>query len=346
MAFAIQNLVWGLSAVLMGGVADKWGAGRTVAISALFYAAGLIGTRYAGSEAALYFSAGLLVGLGQAGLTFAVLLPVVARAVPVEKRGVAMGVASAGGSMGQFIVVPAGQVLIDTFDWSGALWVLSVLMLLALPLATRLRGRPVQTGTHQSLSSAISQAVRHPSFHFLFWSYSVCGFHTAFITLHLPAYVVDGGLKASDGAIAIALIGLFNVFGSFWAGKLGGIYSKKTLLAGLYVTRSAAIVLLLALPLSPAVLYAFSVVMGLVWLGTVPLTTALVGHIYGMRYAATLSGIVFLGHQLGSFAGVWLGGKVYVSTGSYDVVWWLSLGLGLAAAALSLPIRERALVPA
>ncbi|OVZ57482.1 MFS transporter [Pigmentiphaga sp. NML080357] len=346
LAFAIQNLVWGVAAILMGSVADKWGSGRTIVVSALLCALGLIGTRYAGSELMLYLCAGVLVGLGQAGTTFAVLLPVVARSVPPERRSAAMGIASAGGSMGQFVVVPAGQLLIDHFDWTGALWALSALMLLALPLATRLTGKPEHAAGAQSLGAAVRQAVGDGSYHFLFWSYAVCGFHTAFITLHLPAFVVDGGLKASNGALAIALIGLFNVFGSYWAGRMGGRHSKKHLLALLYATRSAAILLLIFLPLTPAVLYAFSALMGLVWLGTVPLTTALVGHIYGMRYAATLTGIVFFGHQIGSFVGVWLGGKLYVATGSYDVVWWLSVALGLAAAALCLPVRERALAPA
>ncbi|WP_299450589.1 MFS transporter [uncultured Pigmentiphaga sp.] len=346
LAFAIQNLVWGLSAILMGSVADKWGSGRTIVISASLYALGLIGTRYASSEPMLYLSAGVLVGLGQAGTTFAVLLPVVARAVPLERRSTAMGFASAGGSMGQFVVTPVGQWLIDRFDWTGALWALSAMILLALPLASRLTGRPAHVAGAQSLGAAVREAFGDRSYHFLFWSYAVCGFHTAFITLHLPAFVVDGGLNASSGAMAIALIGLFNVIGSYWAGRMGGRHSKKHLLALLYATRSAAILLLLFLPLTPALLYVFSALMGLVWLGTVPLTTGLVGQIYGMRYAATLSGIVFFGHQIGSFVGVWLGGKLYVATGSYDVVWWLSVGLGLVAAALCLPVREQALVPA
>lgn len=346
LAFAIQNLVWGACAIGMGMSADRWGSGRTIALSALCYALGLLGTRYAGSELMLYLSAGVLVGVGQAGTTFAVLLPVVGRAVAPEKRSLALGITSAGGSMGQFVVVPAGQWLIESLQWQGALWVLSALMLLAVPLATRLTGKPASSGSGLSLGGAVRQAMGHRTFHLLFWSYAVCGFHTAFITLHLPAYVVDNGLKPADGAIAIALIGLFNVLGSYWAGRLGGRYSKKSLLAGMYALRSVAVVLLLILPLSPALLYLFSALIGLVWLGTVPLTVGLVGHIYGMRYAATLSGIVFLGHQIGSFIGVWLGGKLYVETGSYDVVWWLSLALGLIAAALCLPVRERALVPA
>ena len=346
LAFAIQNLMWGVAAIGVGMAADKYGAGRTIALSAALYFLGLLGTRYAGTELALYASAGILMGLGQAGTTFAVLLPVVGRAVPASQRSAALGLVSAGGSMGQFVLVPAGQWLIDTLDWTGALWVMAALMLLAIPLATRLTGRPEATASGLSLGGAIRQAVRHPSFHLLFWSYAVCGFHTAFLTLHLPAYAVDSGLKASDGAMALALIGLFNILGSYGAGRLGGRFSKKTLLAGMYGVRAAAIALLLIFPLTPWLLAVFSSVIGLVWLGTVPLTVGLVGHIYGMRYAATLSGIVFLGHQIGSFVGVWLGGKLYVATGSYDVVWWMALGLGVMAAALSLPIRERPLAAA
>jgi predicted MFS family arabinose efflux permease len=346
LAFAIQNLMWGVAAIGVGMAADKYGAGRTIALSAALYFLGLLGTRYAGSELALYANAGVLMGLGQAGTTFAVLLPVVGRAVPAAQRSAALGLVSAGGSMGQFVLVPAGQWLIDTLDWTGALWVMAALMLLAIPLATRLTGRPEASGSGLSLGGAIRQAIRHPSFHLLFWSYAVCGFHTAFLTLHLPAYAVDSGLKASDGAMALALIGLFNILGSYAAGRLGGRFSKKTLLAGMYGVRAGAIALLLIFPLSPLLLAVFSSVIGLVWLGTVPLTVGLVGHIYGMRYAATLSGIVFLGHQIGSFVGVWLGGKLYVATGSYDVVWWMALGLGVMAAALSLPIRERPLAAA
>jgi len=346
MAFAIQNLVWGMASILMGMMADRYGSGRTIALGALLYAAGMAGMRLAGSETELYLTAGLLVGLGQAGVTFPVILPVIARVVPAASRSTAMGVASAGGSMGQFLVVPTGQLLIDGLQWSGALWVLSLFVAAAAPLAWWLRGRPQAAGAHQSLGAAVRQAMAHPSFHFLFWSYCVCGFHTAFITLHLPAYVMDAGLNASHGAIAIALIGLFNVAGSLGAGKLGGRYSKKRLLAGVYALRAVGILWLLALPLSPLVLYVFAAWMGAFWLGTVPLTQGLIGQIYGLRYAATLSGIAFLGHQIGSFVGVWLGGRVYASTGSYDLVWWMSIVLALLAAALCLPVREQALAPA
>ncbi|MBV7484226.1 MFS transporter [Bordetella sp. BOR01] len=343
MAFALQNLVWGLASILMGMLADRYGSGRTVALGALLYVAGMIGTRFATDEFSLYMTAGVLVGLGQAGTTFPVILPVVARSVPPAYRSTAMGIASAGGSMGQFLVVPAGQLMITGFDWPGALWALSLLVAAGAPLAYFLRGRPGAHAGGQSLSAAVRQAMRHPSFHFLYGSYFVCGFHTAFITLHLPAFVTDGGLSASHGATAIALIGLFNVVGSFYAGKLGGRYSKKLLLAGVYGLRAFGMLLLLALPLSPWVLYAFAAWMGLFWLGTVPLTQGLIGQIYGLRYAATLSGIAFLGHQVGSFIGVWLGGYVYASTGSYDLMWWMGVALAVIAALLCLPVREQPL---
>ena len=343
MAFALQNLVWGLASILMGMLADRYGSGRTVALGALLYVAGMIGTRFATDEFSLYMTAGVLVGLGQAGTTFPVILPVVARSVPPAYRSTAMGIASAGGSMGQFLVVPAGQLLITGLDWTGALWALSLLVAAGVPLAYFLRGKPAAQLGGLSLSAAVRQAMRHPSFHFLYASYFVCGFHTAFITLHLPAFVVDAGLNASHGATAIALIGLFNVLGSFYAGKLGGRYSKKLLLAGVYGLRAFGMLLLLALPLSPWVLYAFAAWMGMFWLGTVPLTQGLIGQIYGFRYAATLSGIAFLGHQVGSFIGVWLGGYVYASTGNYDLMWWIGVALAVIAALLCLPVREQPL---
>jgi len=340
-AFALQNLVWGISCIFMGMLADRWGSGRTIALGALLYVLGMIGTRYAADPFTLCFMSGVVVGLGQAGTTFPVILPVIARAVPPAYRSTAMGIASAGGSMGQFLVVPATQQLILHVDWAGALWLLSLLVAMALPLAWFLRGRPAPHSGPQALGFAVRQAITHPSFHFLFGSYFVCGFHTAFITLHLPAFVTDAGLSAGHGATAIALIGLFNVFGSFYAGKLGGRYSKKWLLAAVYGMRALGIALLLALPLTPWVLYGFAAWMGVFWLGTVPLTQGLIGEIYGLRYAATLSGIVFLGHQIGSFIGVWLGGYVYAQTGAYTLIWWIGLALAVIAALLCLPVRDR-----
>ncbi len=349
LAFAIQNLTWGVGCIFAGMLADRYGAARTIIIGVVLYTLGMIGMRFSDDEMSLYLSAGLLVGLGQAGTTFPVILPVVARAVPAAYRSTAMGIASAGGSLGQFAIVPTGQMLITQMDWTGALWVLSLFIAAGAPLAFFLKGRPTAHAGERSLGSAIRQALADRSFHFLFWSYSVCGFHTAFITLHLPAYLVDGGLTATHGATAIALIGLFNVAGCLYAGKLGERRSKKTLLAGVYFLRAFGILFLIALPPSPMVTYIFAAWMGLFWLGTVPLTQGLIGQIYGLRYAATLSGIAFLGHQIGSFIGVWMGGYVYQTTGSYTMVWWVGIVLAVVAAALCLPIKEHsraALVPA
>ena len=343
LAFAIQNLVWGAGTIFMGILADRYGSGRTIALGAALYALGLIGMRFASSELSLYMTAGVLVGLGQAGTTFPVILPVVARAVPPAFRSTAMGIAAAGGSMGQFAVVPAGQLLISNLDWAGALWVLSIFVAMGIPLASFLTGRPAESRNEHSLSSAIKQALGHKSFHFLFWSYAVCGFHTAFITLHLPAYLLDGGLSAGQGATALALIGLFNIPGCYYAGKLGERYSKKLLLAWVYFLRAFGIIFLIAMPPSAMVAYIFAAWMGVFWLGTVPLTQGLIGQIYGLRYAATLSGIAFLGHQIGSFIGVSLGGYAYQATGSYTLVWWAGIVLAVVAAVLCLPVKEQTL---
>lgn len=343
LAFAIQNLVWGAGAIFMGIMADRYGSGRTIALGAFLYMLGMLGMRYSPDELSLYLTAGVMVGLGQAGITFPVVLPVVARAVPPAYRSTAMGIAAAGGSMGQFVVVPGGQFLISTLDWTGALWVLSLFVALGIPLASFLTGKPAATRSTHSLGSAIRQALAHKSFHFLFWSYAVCGFHTAFITLHLPAYLMDGGLKPSEGATALALIGLFNIAGCYYAGKLGERLSKKTLLAWVYFLRAFGILFLITLPPSPLVAYGFAAWMGLFWLGTVPLTQGLIGQIYGLQYAATLSGIAFLGHQIGSFIGVTMGGYAYQVTGSYTLVWWAGIVLAVVAAVLCLPIKEETL---
>lgn len=345
MAFALQNLVWGAAAPFFGAFADKVGSGRAIAAGALLYAAGLVGTALATDPASLYLTAGLLVGLGQAGTTFGVVLGVVGRAVPAHRRSAALGLAAAGGSLGQFMLVPAGRFLIDAFDWQPAMLAMAALVLVMVPLAARLTGRPDVSASqaNQRLADAFREAMKDRSYHLLFWSFWVCGFHTAFITLHLPSYVTDRGLSATHGAMAVATIGLFNVLGSWACGWLGGRGSKKGLLAAVYGLRAASILLLIALPMSPAVLFAFAATMGLLWLGTVPLTNGLVGQIYGLRYASTLYGLVFLGHQVGSFFGVWLGGRAYALTGSYDMVWWLGIGLALVAALLSWPIDERPL---
>lgn len=342
-AFAIQNIVWGLAAPMLGALADRHGSGRTIVLGALFYVLGLVGMAYATTPAMLYLTSGLLVGIGQAGTTFGVVLGVVGRAFEPAQRSAALGMASAGGSLGQFVMMPVGGALIAAFDWHASLWWMAGLALIVVPMAAVLTGKPEPSGTHGDvrLGDAFREALRDRSFHLLFWSFFVCGFHTAFITLHLPSFVVDQGLNFAHGAMAVATIGLFNVMGSWGAGWLGGRRSKRALLAWLYALRAGSIAILLAFPLTPLTLYLFAATMGLLWLGTVPLTNGLVGQIYGMRYVSTLFGLTFLGHQVGSFVGAWLGGWAYERTGSYDLMWWLGIGLALAAGAMARPVDER-----
>lgn len=346
-SIALQNLLWGLFQPFAGAFADRHGAGRTLVGGALLYIAGLVIMAHADTALGLNVGAGLLIGMGLSGTTFSVVLGVIGRMAAPEKRSMALGLASAGGSFGQFAVLPVGQGLISMVGWQDALLWLALGIALIIPLAAAVTGTSDRaSGVQQSLREALAEAVRTPSFHYLFWSFFVCGFQTAFIMLHLPAFVVDGGMSANIGMTAVALIGLFNIFGSFLSGWLGGLYSKKWLLAWIYALRIVAILALLLFPLSQLTLYLFAAVMGLLWLGTVPLTSGLVGHIFGLRYVGMLYGIVFLGHQIGGFLGAWLGGRVFDLSGSYLMAWWLSIALSVMAAALSLPVREAPLVRA
>ncbi|WEN43081.1 putative MFS-type transporter YhjX [Thauera sp. GDN1] len=344
-SIALQNLLWGLFQPFAGAFADRHGAGRTLVGGALLYILGLVIMAHADSALGLNVGAGLFIGMGLAGTTFSVVLGVIGRMAAPEKRSMALGLASAGGSFGQFAVLPVGQGLIAMVGWQDALLWLAFGIALIVPLAAAVTGTSDRgTGVQQSLRQALNEAMRTPSFHYLFWSFFVCGFQTAFIMLHLPAFVVDSGMSANIGMTAVALIGLFNIFGSFLSGWLGGCYSKKGLLAGIYALRIVAILALLLFPLSQLTLYLFAAVMGLLWLGTVPLTSGLVGHIFGLRYMGMLYGIVFLGHQIGGFLGAWLGGRIFDLSGSYLMAWWLSIALSVMAAALSLPVREAPLL--
>lgn len=341
LAIALQNLVWGLGAPFVGAWADKYGAGRTVAVCAILYALGLAWMAYAPTALGLSLSAGVLVGLGISGTTFGVVLAVMARAVSAEKRSLALGLGSAAGSMGQFLMLPIGQGLIDGMGWQTALVMHALIAALIVPLAAGLAGRNTAPAHGaQSLGQAIGEAGRDRSFHLLFWGYFVCGFQVVFIALHLPPYVVDKGLPANVGVTALALVGLFNVVGSFASGWLGGRYAKKYLLSGIYAARSIVIGVFLLVPISATSVYVFAAAMGLLWLSTVPLTNGLVGFRYGVKFMATLSGIVFLGHQIGSFFGAWLGGRIFDVTGSYDLAWTLMIVAGVWAALVHLPIRE------
>ena len=344
-SIALQNLLWGLFQPFAGAFADRHGAGRTLVGGALLYIVGLVVMAHADTALGLNVGAGLLVGMGLSGTTFSVVLGVIGRMAAPEKRSMALGLASAGGSFGQFAVLPVGQGLISMVGWQDALLWLALGIALIIPLAAAVTGTSDRsTGVQQSLREALGEAMRTPSFHYLFWSFFVCGFQTAFIMLHLPAFVVDSGMSANIGMTAVAMIGLFNIFGSFLSGWLGGLYSKKWLLAWIYALRIVAILALLLFPLSQLTLYVFAAVMGLLWLGTVPLTSGLVGHIFGLRYMGMLYGIVFLGHQIGGFLGAWLGGRIFDLSGSYLMAWWLSIALSVMAAALSLPVREAPLV--
>lgn len=340
LAIALQNLVWGLGAPFFGAWADKYGAGRTLVACAILYALGLVWMAYAPTALELALSAGVLVGLGISGTTFGVVLAVMARAVSAEKRSLALGLGGAAGSMGQFLMLPIGQGLIDGVGWQTALVMHALIAALIVPLAAGVAGKnPVVHGA-QSVGDAVREAGRDKSFHLLFWGYFVCGFQVVFIALHLPPYVVDKGLPAKVGVAALALVGLFNIVGSFASGWLGGRFTKKYLLALIYAARSVVIGLFLLAPLSATSVYVFAAAIGLLWLSTVPLTNGLVGYRYGVRYMATLSGIVFLGHQIGSFFGAWLGGKIFDMTGSYDAAWGLMVVAGVWAAFVHLPIRE------
>lgn len=344
-AIAIQNLVWGLASPFAGALADRHGAGRTVLGAAVLYVLGLVLMAQSTSALTFDLSAGVLVGLGLSGTTFAVIMGVIGRHTTPERRSLALGIASAGGSFGQFAVLPIGQALINAYGWQSALVLLACGVGLIAPLAYAMAdGHKPAAGSGQSVGEALREAGLHKSFHYLFWGYFVCGFQTAFIMLHLPSYLVDGGLSANVGMTAVALIGLFNIFGSFLFGWAGGRGSKKDLLVVIYATRAVAILIFMLLPLSTANAWVFAAVMGVLWLGTVPLTNGLVAQIFGLRYMSMLTGIVFLGHQLGSFLGAWLGGRIFDETGSYQLAWVISIVLSVLAALCSWPVDERPLV--
>jgi MFS family permease len=345
-ALAVQNLSWGIAGLFAGMVADRFGAFRVLVACGAAYAAGLALMAFASTPWAFLASAGVLVGIAQAGTTYAVIYGVIGRNVPAEKRSWAMGVAAAAGSFGQFLMVPVENGLIANLGWQGALLALGAAALLIVPLAFGLREPGLASGQlrpQQSLTAALHEAFTYPSFQLLMAGYFVCGFQVVFIGVHMPSYLRDHGLTPSVATTALALIGLFNVFGTYAAGALGQRLPKKYILSSIYLARSIAITIFLNVPLTPMSVYVFSAVMGLLWLSTVPPTNAMVAQIFGVQYLSTLGGFVFLSHQLGSFMGVWLGGKLYDATGSYDVVWWLAVALGVFAALVNLPVRERAI---
>ncbi|MBU1366015.1 MAG: MFS transporter [Gammaproteobacteria bacterium] len=343
-AFALQNLIWGLGSPFAGALADRFGAGRTLLVAATFYVLGLVFMSVSPTPLSLDLSAGLLIGIGLSGTTFPVIMGVIGRHTTPERRSLALGIASAGGSFGQFAVLPIGQMMISTYGWQSALVLLACGVGLIAPLAYAMAdGHKPSAGAGQSVVEALHEASRERSFHYLFWGYFVCGFQTAFIMLHLPSYLVDAGMSANVGMTAVALIGLFNIFGSFYFGWAGGRSSKKNLLVWIYGLRAVAIFIFMLIPLSTVTAWIFAAVIGILWLATVPLTNGLIAQIFGLRYMSMLTGVVFLGHQLGSFLGAWLGGRIFDQTGSYSLAWSISIGLSILAAICSWPVNEKPL---
>ena len=354
-ALAIQNLTWGVAGLFVGMVADRFGAYRVLLAGSLIYALGLATMAIAATPLAFTASAGVLLGIAQAGTTYAVVYGVIGRNVDPARRSWAMGVTAAAGSFGQFLMLPVESALISGVHWAGiaspgvgwqnALFILAVLALLIVPLAVGLKERPLaaSAGEQQSIVQALREAFGYRSFQLLMAGYFVCGFQVVFIGVHLPSYLKDHGLTPQVATIALALIGLFNIFGTYAAGALGQHYPKRHLLSAIYILRSIAIVAFLAAPLTAASVYIFAAVMGGLWLSTVPLTNAVVAQMFGVRHFSMLSGFIFLSHQFGSFLGAWLGGKLYDATGSYDVVWGIAVALGVFAALINLPVRETAI---
>lgn len=344
-AFAVQNLVWGLAGSLLGAMADRYGSMRVLLIGGVLYAIGLAGMAFAESGTMLVLFSGVLVGIAVGGTAFGIILATLGKIVPEEKRTVVFGIGVAAGSMGQFIFLPFTGWLIGTIGWHDTLLVLAGCAATIVILAFGVRGDRLaaNAAVDIGLKAALARSLRDRSFHLLFWGYFVCGLQVVFIGLHLPAYLIDKGMTANVGATAVALIGLFNVIGSLAAGWLGQRMSKKWMLAGIYVLRSFVMIAFLVAPLSPLSVYLFSAAMGLLWLSTVAPTTALVGQMYGARYLGMLAGVVFFGHQIGSFLGAWLGGRIFDVTGSYDLAWIMVIAFGAFAALMHAPIDQRPL---
>ena len=344
-AIAMQNLVWGISQPFVGALADRFGSGRVIVIGAVVYMLGLVGM--ATSESVLMFtlSTGLLVGLALSGTGFAVVLGAVARAVSPERRSFMLSVAGTIGGFGQLLMIPYAHGFIGGFGWIVAFLVLAATAALIIPLAAALTGRAADNDTEcvaeQSFGEALAEARQHSGFWFLNMGFFVCGFHIAFILTHLPAYLADEGYSANMGALVLIIIALFNIPGALVLGKLADHYRKRSILGILYLVRSGLLVMFVLLPTTPATIIVFGAGMGLTWLATIPLTNAVVAQLFGVRYVATLFGIAWFVHQLGSFFGAWVGGMVFDLMGSYDLLWWFAAWLGITAALLHWPIDDR-----
>jgi MFS family permease len=347
LAFAVQNLVWGIGQPFAGAIADRFGTLRVLCGGALLYAAGLALMVWSTTPLTLNLTVGVLIGFGLSGCSFNLVVAALGKLVPERMRSMAFGAGTAAGSFGQFLFAPLGAVLIESYGFATALLVFAVAMLLVLPFSIALATRPagktkMDAGdAPQSLRVALSEAFRHRSYVLLVLGFFTCGFQLAFVTAHLPAYLVDRGLSVQVGGFVIAVIGLFNIIGSLASGWLGNVVPKRYILAALYFVRALSIAVFITVPLTTTSAMLFGMVTGLAWLSTVPPTSGLVAVMFGTRWLATLFGFAFFSHQVGGFLGVWLGGLAYEATGSYDLVWILSIGFGIASAIINLPIVEK-----
>jgi MFS family permease len=343
-ALAIQNLVYGLAQPFTGMISDKYGAPRVLVVGTLLYALGmaLMANTQAGWDFAL--SAGLLVGLGLSCSGFSIVFGVVGRAFPPHKRTLALGIAGSAGSFGQFMMLPYGQTLINHIGWHNALLICAVTVMLIAPLSAALvedKSAPSATASRQSIPEALREAFGHSGYMLLCCGYFVCGFQIMFVSVHFPAYLIDQRMTPETGMMALALIGLFNIFGTYLWGFLGSRYTKKYVLSALYFIRAAVVTIFILAPLTPMTVYLFAATIGFLWLGTVPVTSGLIADVFGVKYLATLTGIAFLFHQVGSFLGVWIGGYMFDATGSYQLMWILTIALGVMAGLINLPINDR-----
>jgi MFS family permease len=347
LALALQNLLWGAFGPFAGMAADRFGTMRVVLVGALSYMAGLVWMAMVTQPTLFIVGSGVFIGLGLACTAFGAVSGIIGLVAPVERRSWAFGVSGAASSFGQFLMMPLEQFLISSVGWQSAFYLLAAAVVIAMvPMAFFLREPAVEHagGAHQSIGEAFGEALRNRSFLFLVAGYFVCGFQVVFIAVHLPAYLKDKGIADPKLAVmALALIGLFNIFGSFYAGKWGGMVPKRYLLSGIYFIRSAVIGLFLLAPLSAMSVYLFAAAMGFIWLSTVPLTNGIIAGIFGVKHMSMLAGIVFFSHQIGSFLGVWLGGYLFALQGNYNVVWGIAIGLGVMAGLANLPVDARPL---
>jgi MFS family permease len=347
LAVAIQMLLWGAAQPFVGAIADRFGPVLVLSGGALLYAIGFAWMTYASTPGAMYLSAGVLIGFGLAGASFTVVIGAFGKLLPVEWRTFSFGVGTAASSFGQFLFAPLTVALNTVLPWQTTLLIFGGVVLLIVPLsfalaAPRSTETPAQRAAQQSAGAAFREALWHPSFVFLVLGYFSCGFQVFFVTVHLPAYLVDRGLSADLGAWVIGAIGLFNIIGSIAAGYLSNMVPKRYILAGIYFLRAVAVVAFIAIPLSTASCLVFGAVMGLLWLSTIPPTNALVAVMFGTRWLTMLAGFAFFSHQVGGFVGVWLGGMLFERTGSYEAMWWLFIVLGILSALINLPIKEKA----